>query len=439
MRTIAAFQTGFGGVGTATRFEPSRGGIVGFRLFIRRTPDRAQRLCRVAAFGPRRSIGFRGGFLRFEVTLGTALLLARNMLAIDGFALAGMEILFFIDEDRRVEIRFRLCGQGIAELVLEHRRTDFLDRPFGQIVELERAERQTDQAVHLQAEMIEDLFDFAVLAFAQAQSQPDIVALFALQLGFHRTVMHAVDGDAIAQGIEIGLGDFAIGPDAVTAEPAGIGQFDHPRQAAIIGQQQQPFGIDVEAADRHHTRQALRQGTEHGRATFGIPCGRDQTARLVIEKQPCPFALGQGIAVDQNDIALGDIECRTGQHHAIDGDAAFLDPHFGIAARAEARTCHDFGNAVLETLTRRWATVFPLFATGTAFAATPILKTGPCGGYAFAARRTRPERGTFATRRKRTVTLGAGWPVAIGWSVPTGRKRTVAIAARWTIATGAVP
>ena len=62
------------------------------------------------------------------------------MLAIDCFALAGMEILFFIDKDRCIEVRFRLCGQGIAKLVLENRRANFLDSPFGQVIELERAE-----------------------------------------------------------------------------------------------------------------------------------------------------------------------------------------------------------------------------------------------------------------------------------------------------------
>ena len=438
MRAIAAFQTGFGGIGTAARFEPARGSIVGLGFLVARAPDRAQRLGRVAALGPCRGFRIGGGILRFEVALGSALLLARNMLAIDGFALAGMKILFFIDEDRRIEIRFRLCGQGIAELVFQNRRTNFLDRPFGQIIELERTERQPDQTVHLQAEMIEDLFDFAVLAFAQAQSQPDIVALFAFQFGFHRTVMHAVDGDAVAQRIEIGLCDFAIGAHTVTTQPAGIGQFDHPRQSAVIGQQQQAFGVDVETADSDHARQALRQGTEHGRTAFGIPSRGHQTARLVIEEQPCALALGQRIAVDQNDIALGHIQCRTGQYHAIDGDAAFLDPHFGIAARAQARTRHHFGNAVLEALTRGGATVFPLFAAGAAFAATAILKTRTCGGYALAARRARPERRTFATRCIGTITVGAWRTVAVRGPVTTRGERTVAIAARRAVAIGTV-
>ncbi len=57
------------------------------------------------------------------------------------------------------------------------------------------------------------------------------------------------------------------------------------RQPAIIGQQQQPFGVDVEAAHRHHARHGGWQGIEHGGAPFGIVGGRHQPGRLVIHPQ----------------------------------------------------------------------------------------------------------------------------------------------------------
>ena len=75
--------------------------------------------------------------------------------------------------------------------------------------------------------MVENFFDFAILAFTQAQSQPDIVALLAFKFRFNRPVMHAVDCHAIAQRVQISLSDFAIGPYAIAAQPAGIGQLDH--------------------------------------------------------------------------------------------------------------------------------------------------------------------------------------------------------------------
>ena len=48
--------------------------------------------------------------------------------------------------------------------------------------------------------------------------------------------------------------------DAIAAEPAGGGQFEHALQAAVVGEEQQPLGVDVEAADGQHAR-AVRPGS----------------------------------------------------------------------------------------------------------------------------------------------------------------------------------
>ena len=76
--------------------------------------------------------------------------------------------------------------------------------------------------------MIEDLFDFAVFTFPQAQGQPDIVALFALQMRFNRAVMDTFNRDAFLQGIKIGLGNRPIGPHAIATQPAGFRQGNNP-------------------------------------------------------------------------------------------------------------------------------------------------------------------------------------------------------------------
>jgi len=51
-----------------------------------------------------------------------------------------MEILVLIDKDRRVEIHFRFLRQRLAQLVFENGSTDFFDRAFRQVVQLEGAE-----------------------------------------------------------------------------------------------------------------------------------------------------------------------------------------------------------------------------------------------------------------------------------------------------------
>ena len=82
----------------------------------------------------------------------------------------------------------------------------------------------------------------------------------------------------------------AVGPDAVAAQPAGCRQFEHAREAAIVGQQQQPFRVDVEPADRDQARQVLGQIVEHGRPALRILGRRHQAARLVVEEQARPLA-----------------------------------------------------------------------------------------------------------------------------------------------------
>ena len=55
--------------------------------------------------------------------------------------------------------------------------------------------------------------------------------------------MHAVDGHAFGQLFQLGLGDIAERPGPIAADHAGLGQLQLPFQLAVVGQQQQPFGV----------------------------------------------------------------------------------------------------------------------------------------------------------------------------------------------------
>ena len=104
------------------------------------------------------------------------------------------------------------------------------------------------------------------------EGQPDIGALFAVERRFDRAVVHAVDGDAAAQTVERLLRDAAERAHAVAAQPAGRRQFEHARQPAVIGEQQQALGVDVEPADADQPRQVLRQRAED---RVGRPSGSE--------------------------------------------------------------------------------------------------------------------------------------------------------------------
>ncbi len=111
-------------------------------------------------------------------------------------------------------------------------------------------------------------------------------------------VEHAVDGDAVLQLVQFVLVDLAMGAHAVAAQPAGGGQFQHTGQPAVIGQKQQAFGIDVEAADRHNARQVFRQVVENRRAAFRIGIGGHQTGGLVVEPQARALDAADRHAID---------------------------------------------------------------------------------------------------------------------------------------------
>ena len=108
-------------------------------------------------------------------------------------------------------------------------------------------------------------------------------------VAFDAAVEHAVDRDAVLQPGQRLFVDLAVDAHAVAPEPAGRRQFEHARQAAIIGQQQQAFGVDVEPADRHQPRQVRRQHVEHGLPALRIAIGGHHAGRLVEQEQPRPL------------------------------------------------------------------------------------------------------------------------------------------------------
>src|SRR5688500_12442656 len=136
-------------------------------------------------------------------------------------------------------------AQHLPQLVGRH----FPDLTALQPAKLERPERDADQPVHLEAEMLQHIAYLAVLALASADGEPDIGALLAIERGLDGAIADAVDGDAALEPIERLLRHAAERAHPIAAQPAGLRQLDHARQLAIIGEEQQALGVDVEPAD----------------------------------------------------------------------------------------------------------------------------------------------------------------------------------------------
>src|SRR5579883_700354 len=248
--------------------------------------------------------------------------------------------------DRRAEIAAGPSNDLGAELFAEISCRDFLDGAFRKRAQPERPEFGPDQPIYGKPKVGKHVAYLAVLAFADREGEPDIRALLALECRLDRAVVDAVDGDAVPQPVQIGLADPAMGADPITPDPAGLRQFQHPGEPAIVGEQQKALGADIEPPDAHEPRQALRQSIEHRRAALRIGVGAHEAGRLVIKEQSRALAARQRLAVNRDAIAHTHVHGRRPDGSAIDGDAARRDPFLGSPSRAQPRPRHHLRDAV---------------------------------------------------------------------------------------------
>ena len=194
--------------------------------------------------------------------------------------------------------------------------------------------------------MPEHVLHLAILALPDRKGEPNVAALGAIERGLDRTIMDAVDGDAGAQPVEPTLPDATVGTHAITAQPTGRRQLERARKRAVVGQQQQALGVEVEAADADEARQPRGQGGEDRRTAAGIGVRRQQAARLVVEEEPRARAHGQHLPVDLDAVVGRHIARGRGDDLAVDRDPPGGDPHFGFPARTQPRSCDCLGDAL---------------------------------------------------------------------------------------------
>jgi len=262
--------------------------------------------------------------------------------------------------DRRGEIALRLGNDPGAELLAQHPRAHLLDRALGELAELERSVGDADQPVHLQAEIAEHVPHLAVLALPDRKGEPHVRPLLAVERRLDRPVLDAVDRDATAQAVEVALRHLAERAHAIAPQPTGRRQLQHPCEPAVIGEQQQAFGADVEPSDREQARQVLGQRREDGRPAFGVRMGGHETARLVVEEEPGALARRQRRTVDRDAVGGGHVAGGRGDRLAVDRDAAGRDPRLGLAARGKTGARDHLGDAFALLVTLRQVLVVAL-------------------------------------------------------------------------------
>src|SRR5690348_5141626 len=106
--------------------------------------------------------------------------------------------------------------------------------------------------------MREDAADLPVLAFGETKLNPAIASGAPLEIGVDRAVVNAFDRDPFRELLELGLAHLAVGAGAIGADDAAAGELECALELAVVGEEEQAFGHEVEPANRHQARKTGR-------------------------------------------------------------------------------------------------------------------------------------------------------------------------------------
>jgi hypothetical protein len=243
---------------------------------------------------------------------------------------------------------------------------DFLlrERPDGsrrQVAEAHGADGDSFQALHFVADAGQQAADFAVAAFVEHQfedGRPFAPAFDADVPGVRETfskmdaAMELGEDVALDLAGDLHLVDFF---DAVARVRETVGQL------AIVGDDDEAFGRDVEPADGKHARPVRRQQVDDARPA-GRVAGRRNNADGLVHREVRELGPRQGLAIDSDFLFLRvDARAKLRDHFAIDFDAAFAHQFFAFAPAGNA----GLGQDLLQALAgpRAWMLVARTFVT----------------------------------------------------------------------------
>jgi hypothetical protein len=128
----------------------------------------------------------------------------------------------------------------------------------------------------------------------------------------------------------------------VFAKHAVPGVRDPHGEVAVVGQNHQPFGEEIEPPNRVEplVDPAAQQG-EHSRAPLRVFGGGDETRRLVEKDVAKPLRQTQTLAVDLDRVALKVSPVAELRPPAVDRHPALADHLLGFAPRTDPRPCDE--------------------------------------------------------------------------------------------------
>ena len=190
-----------------------------------------------------------------------------------------------------------------------------------------------------------------VAALGERDCEPGVLPVLAVKARLDRPVADAVHSVSPPEGGERALLGCATHPHPIAPPPAPRRMLQLAGERAVVGQQQQPLGVEVEPSDGDDVAELLSHFLEHGRAALRVAVAGDEARRLVIAPEPGRRRRRQGRTVHGNDAGVIDVGRRVGHDGATKRDPAGGDQPLGVAPRAEPRPGDPLGDA-LATLCR---------------------------------------------------------------------------------------
>ncbi len=149
-----------------------------------------------------------------------------------------------------------------------------------------------------------------------------------------------VDRHAVANALQGLLARARKGEDVVLLVEFVTGMHHAVRDVPIVGEQEQPLGVPVEAADWEDALGHVDQ--IHDRATIPLVAGRRDVAAWLVEEQVARLLGPQELAVDPDLRRPGiNFGPQLGDDVAVDGHAPGPDQFLGRPTRAGASGGHD--------------------------------------------------------------------------------------------------
>ena len=196
-----------------------------------------------------------------------------------------------------------------------------------------RSEAHANEPAHGTAHRLEEAPHLVVSTLAEDDMEPSVRALASRGPQRVETCFPIVQRNPAGKRLERLSARCTVYPDRVLPFDSGTRMHEPVGQLTVVGEQEQPGGIEVQSTDRDPPGPAEHgKLVEYRRSSKGVAARRHLAGRLVVADEPSPEAgAAHRLAVDAQNVA-GSRPIPERRGVSVDGDPSAGDPAFDLAS-----------------------------------------------------------------------------------------------------------